>query len=360
MKRVILGLCALCGALNAAEFDAKMGVGIGAVVLALVAYGAYRMARKHRVVPNEREIDEERFDTTAKYAQRRSNMEFEDLKKEYINFKDRLRFGFERLFYSEEPNIFLVEMPISFPEYLSYRHRDVVSLITLINTFLSKNFMHGTITTRFAVSQYRDIGQMIDIKISTDKPIVDRHTLTALQRCINDHRKMPDTILAQIHELLIATQVASNLATSASGVDVNLNFIAQISDKNVAPEPFSVQDRNVLICERSPAVAKNLSDILQSFGCAVVPKHDFETVRQHMMDSVYVPDLLFINANLANDEALEFLREYENHKRINFVIVKNDAQHSKHSQKLGFNVFVLHMPVFAEDIKAILELTTKS
>ncbi|OCR88683.1 hypothetical protein CFT13S00388_00225 [Campylobacter fetus subsp. testudinum] len=114
---------------------------------------------------------------------------------------------------------------------------------------------------------------------------------------------------------------------------------------------------NALIAEDDINSFHTLTAGLRHYDIKIKPNYTWEIVKKHITDTIFRPELVFIQAKIIkklSKNDINILKEHKERKNITFIILSNNASYDDVNKVLDFETFTLKQPYTQDALLAVL------
>ena len=229
-----------------------------------------------------------------------------------VDFLEQLNFFLEALGLDarKSGNVLVFEYDPSYPRIYEIDAANVIKTIEYAAKIFLFSQSGARILVRFRVANYNSKNVNFDVIISSNKPLqaVDENFGAKMRSYAKtaraDVKIQEDKILIKISGILPDAGIENRL-TIKSGF---------------------LKKYNALIAYNDETAFEILSKQLKFIGMNVRPKSDVKIFREHVINGIYKPDIVFLQKDFLTDEAaFSELLKFQKRKRFCVVIICEDA-----------------------------------
>ncbi len=96
---------------------------------------------------------------------------------------------------------------------------------------------------------------------------------------------------------------------------------------------------------------------LRHYDIKTKPNHNWEIVKKYITDTIFKPELVFIQAKIIkklSKNDINVLKEHKERKNITFIILSNNSSYDDVNKLLDFETFILRQPYTQDALLAVL------
>ncbi|MBR8464906.1 hypothetical protein KDE13_00835 [Campylobacter sp. faydin G-140] len=248
-----------------------------------------------------------------------------------INFIERLNLFLEAIYYDAKANenTLLFEYDPTYPETYELDASNVIKVIENISKMFIYSQHNAKILISFKLVSYGDNILFFNVTISSNKPF--EHKNEELLNKALEYAKIADISVINDKDDKIILEIKARSVSNA-------NFKNKLSLKDQNTKKY-----NAIIAYEDEVGFKILYNQLKFIGINVRPSSNYESLKRHVTDGIYKPDLIFVQKKFLDDiDKAKNLLEFK--KLKNFIIVAICEGDENFSQELKKQIIILRQP----------------
>ncbi len=277
--------------------------------------------------------------------------------KPFFNIKKELKFIDQQLYYSSNNNSFFIYLPTYFGEYGDFYRRSLVEFCSILLNYIDDNIYNETVKISFFKRVVVEERNMVNIEIEFNSATMKREELLNL-RYFLENKTLGDELFLKLQKLTNSLNLTITPLFEKDNLKINISFLSSLKGENKTLKLYKFKEIRAIVCLQKSIYRDFLEGMVKFFEVELLPKNDWESTKEHILNPYYSPDIIFLDAKtLSNSEVVDFLNSYHNEKEIVFVVICKNSNDK--IPLLNIKYYEINGSIFYEDILLLLTAIKK-
>ncbi|MCR8678952.1 MULTISPECIES: hypothetical protein [Campylobacter] len=232
--------------------------------------------------------------------------------------------------------------------YFSANFKAITNITHNLICFVNKSVSNSSILLSIKPTKTKDEYQ---ISIKTSANINSNEIQTALDDN-NKNINYKYLHIASNYANLIGSKIEFSSKPNSSIFSFNITMHKLNNPLNIK----SVMQKNALIAYESQTEFFTLVAELSVYGISTQPNPSWESVKNHIIDMLYKPDFLFIQAKIVKNlpySEINLIKEWQKIKKFKIITISDNSNYDKIASSL--DDATLHQPYTADELFEIIK-----